>query len=84
MLKFSSKFFFFISEFARKLLMVSLSYVDSLDCGKDGGRMMLSFIQEATALALTSDASGDNLQMILTQLVRLRQALPESLIVKAK
>jgi hypothetical protein len=63
---------------------VSLSYADSLDSAKDSGKIMLSFIQEATALALVSNSPQDTLQMIIAHITKLRQVLPDNLMVKTK
>lgn len=45
---------------------------------------MLSFIQEATALALVSNSPQDTLQMIIAHITKLRQVLPDNLMVKTK
>ena len=83
-LRFCNHFYFYISEFSRKLLMIALEHAEELIITKDGGKFLIQFIQEAVKLKWVSNAGANMNRKCIALINKAKVAFPDNILLKAK
>lgn len=83
-LRFCNHFYFYISEFSRKFLMIALEHAEGLIVTRDGGKFLIQFIQEAVKLKWVSHAAGNVNRRCIALIKKAKEAFPDNVLLKAK
>lgn len=83
-LRFCKHFYFYISEFSRKILLLSIKQASQSEFSIDKGKGLLNLITEAIALKDVSNAGNELNAKFISLVSKLCSSFPENILFKVK
>jgi hypothetical protein len=84
-LMFCKEFYVSIQGFAKKLLLLTFNYIDSVDLNREGPKLTVKFIEAVAALGISS---GQLIEICSPRIVKLiekvKKVFPSEMILKVK